>query len=523
MNSKELKSKKITELKEMAKELNIEKYYKLNKTQLVQIINMRLSSGEIVSESDDMDKDGITAERKRKKINKSEKKTYKEKSQEMNKSDKNDENNDINKNVVATISEDIKKYIEKDEENVYVIDEEEILTSSEKKDKEDKEDKKGNRTIDPKDLILGTLDVMDQGYGFVRTNNREHSRTDSYIPKNLIDRFKLKSGDKLSCLTRQNPDNEKSDAVVWVQTINGVDTSDAIKIKRFDKLVPIFPDKIINLETGQNDLSMRIINLMSPIGKGQRGLIVSPPKAGKTTIIKNIANAIKSNYKEIELIILLIDERPEEVTDMQYSVDGAQIVYSTFDERPENHVQTAEVILERAKRLVEHGKDVVILLDSITRLSRAYNLVVPSSGRTLSGGLDPTALYGPKRFFGAARNIKGGGSLTILATALVDTGSRMDDIIFEEFKGTGNMEIHLSRHLSERRIFPAIDISKSGTRRDEKLLTRQEQEVNKILRRELTTSNSAIITQKLLKSMDSTDSNEEFVKKFLFKNKTKIK
>lgn len=489
MNSKDLESKKISELKEIAKKLDIEKYYKLNKKDLLDVIKK------------------VIDEKKEKATEYYDNNI----SERVNNIDK-----DLKKEVSITASEDIKKYIsEKDDDTVYDVNTDIELTPSEEKEKrKQKEKEKEVRTINPEDLITGILEVREQGYGFVRVNSYEHSLKDSYIPKNLIDRFKLKTGDKLSCLTKKNPNNEKSDAVIWVQTINGVETSDAVKIKRFDKLVPIFPNERIDLEIGYSNLAMRVTNLMSPIGKGQRGLIVAPPKAGKTTLIKNIANVITKNHKEVELIILLIDERPEEVTDMQYSVEGAQIVYSTFDEEPENHVKTAEVILERAKRLVEHNKDVVILLDSITRLARAYNLVMPSSGRTLSGGLDPTALYGPKRFFGAARNVKGGGSLTILATALVDTGSRMDDIIFEEFKGTGNMELHLSRQLSERRIFPAIDINKSGTRKEDKLLTEDELKATWIIRRELNNYNNAEITEKLLGAMIKSKSNEDFVSNF---------
>lgn len=482
MNSKDLESKKISELKEIAKKLNIDKYYKLNKKELLELLKTTIKEDEVV------------------------------KNKTINTNVKKDEV--ISKEVSVTTSEDIKKYIsDQDDDTVYDVNADVELTPSEEKEKR-KQKEKENRTLNPDDLTTGFLEIREQGYGFVRINSYEHSLKDSYIPKNLIDRFKLKTGDKLSCLTKKNPNNEKSDAVIWVQTINGVETSDAVKIKRFDKLVPIFPEERIDLEVEYSNLAMRVTNLMSPIGKGQRGLIVAPPKAGKTTLIKNIANVITKNHKEVELIILLIDERPEEVTDMQYSVEGAQIVYSTFDEEPENHVKTAEVILERAKRLVEHNKDVVILLDSITRLARAYNLVMPSSGRTLSGGLDPTALYGPKKFFGAARNVKGGGSLTILATALVDTGSRMDDIIFEEFKGTGNMELHLSRHLSERRIFPAIDINKSGTRKEDKLLTEDELKATWIIRRELNKYNNAEITEKLLNAMIKSKSNEDFVNNF---------
>ena len=285
-----------------------------------------------------------------------------------------------------------------------------------------------------------------------------------------------------------------------------------IEEKKFDDLIPIYPNERIRLETTPNEYAMRIIDLISPIGKGQRGMIVAPPKVGKTTLIKKIANSISINNPEVELIVLLIDERPEEVTDMTRSIKG-DVIYSTFDELPEHHVKVAEMVLERAKRLTEQGKDVVILLDSITRLARAYNLVIPSSGRTLSGGLDPSALHKPKKFFGAARNIENGGSLTILATALIETGSRMDDVIFEEFKGTGNMEVHLDKKLSEKRIFPAIDINKSGTRREELLLTQKELETVFALRKAISSMSISDVTEELIDEMVSTKNNEEFIEK----------
>ena len=285
-----------------------------------------------------------------------------------------------------------------------------------------------------------------------------------------------------------------------------------MKRKRFDELTPIYPTERLKLETSSNDYATRIIDLMCPIGKGQRGMIVAPPKVGKTTLLKKVANSISQNNPEVELIVLLIDERPEEVTDMKRSIKG-QVIHSTFDELPEHHVKVAEMVLERAKRLIEHEKDVVILLDSITRLTRAYNLVIPSSGRTLSGGIDPAALHKPKKFFGAARNIEHGGSLTILATALIDTGSRMDDVIFEEFKGTGNMEVHLDRKLSEKRIFPAIDINKSGTRREDLLLTKQERETVFALRKAMNSMPVADVTEQVISQMTQTKNNDEFIEK----------
>ena len=313
-------------------------------------------------------------------------------------------------------------------------------------------------TNEDDDIVEGILEVLPDGYGFLRGENYLTSPKDVYISPVQIKRFRLNTGDKIKGIARFPKEGEKFPALIFVGDVNGDSPDVAMKRKSFDDLVPIHPEERLKLETTQNEIATRMIDLVSPIGKGQRGMIVAPPKVGKTTLIKKIANSITTNNPEIDLIVLLIDERPEEVTDMKRSING-DVIYSTFDELPDHHVKVAEMVIERAKRLVEHKKDVVILLDSITRLARAYNLVVPPSGKTLSGGLDPTALYKPKRFFGAARNIENGGSLTILATALVETGSKMDDIIFEEFKGTGNMEVHLDRKLSEKRIFPAIEIN----------------------------------------------------------------
>ncbi|MCL2699572.1 MAG: transcription termination factor Rho [Defluviitaleaceae bacterium] len=322
----------------------------------------------------------------------------------------------------------------------------------------------------------GVLEVLPDNYGFLRSHNFLPGTKDIYVSPSQIRRFNLKTGDHISGNIRVAKEGEKFGGLLYVKAINGDNPLEASKRPSFEDLRPIFPDEKLHLETTRTELSTRLIDLVAPIGKGQRGMIVAPPKAGKTVLLKKIAHAITDNHPEIYLIILLIDERPEEVTDMQDSITGknVDVVYSTFDEQPEHHKRVAEMVLERSKRLVEQNKDVVVLLDSITRLARAYNLVIPPSGRTLSGGLDPAALHMPKKFFGAARNIAGGGSLTILGTALVDTGSKMDDVIFEEFKGTGNMELVLDRRLSEKRIFPAIDILRSGTRREETLLTQQE-------------------------------------------------
>lgn len=360
------------------------------------------------------------------------------------------------------------------------------------------------------EIVEGILEVLPDGYGFLRGENYLSTPKDVYVSPVQIRRFKLDKGDKIKGIARMPKEGEKFPALIYVGEVNGEAPEKAYRRKKFDDLIPIYPNERIKLETLPTEYSMRIIDLISPIGKGQRGMIVAPPKVGKTTLLKKIANSITQNNPEIELIVLLIDERPEEVTDMRRSIKG-DVIYSTFDELPEHHVKVAEMVLERAKRLTEQNKDVVILLDSITRLARAYNLVIPSSGRTLSGGLDPSALHKPKKFFGAARNIENGGSLTILATALIETGSRMDDVIFEEFKGTGNMEVHLDRGLSEKRIFPAIDINKSGTRREELLLSQKELETVFNLRKAMSTMPVSEITEQLIDLMLRTKNNEEFL------------
>ncbi|MBR6700126.1 MAG: transcription termination factor Rho, partial [Firmicutes bacterium] len=332
-----------------------------------------------------------------------------------------------------------------------------------------------------------------------------------YVSPAQIRRFRLKTGDKVKGITRPPNEGEKFRALLYVNTVNGDPLNVAINRKDFDSLTPIFPEERLNLEINPADLSTRLIDLIAPIGKGQRGLIVAPPKAGKTVLLKKVANSITKLHKDIELIVLLIDERPEEVTDMQRSIDG-EVIYSTFDELPQHHIKVAEMVLARAQRLAEHGKDVVILLDSITRLARAYNLTIPPTGRTLSGGLDPGALHKPKKFFGAARNLEEGGSVTILATALIETGSRMDDVIFEEFKGTGNMELHLDRKLSEKRIFPAIDLNRSGTRREDLLLTPEEMEAIWMMRRVLGNGANQDAAESIINYLMSTKTNKEFIK-----------
>ena len=361
----------------------------------------------------------------------------------------------------------------------------------------------------------GVLEVLSDGYGFLRMDNYLPGPKDIYISPSQIRRFNLKTGDMVKGSIRISKENEKFSALLLVKSVNGDDPEIAAKRRNFEDLTPIYPKNKLTIETEKRELSTRIIDLISPIGKGQRGMIVAPPKAGKTILLKKIANAILKNHPETHLIVLLIDERPEEVTDMKRSIQGnsAEVIFSTFDEQPEHHKRVAEMVLERAKRLVEQKKDLVILLDSITRLSRAYNLTIPPSGRTLSGGLDPAALYAPKKFFGAARNIEEGGSLTILATALVDTGSKLDDMVFEEFKGTGNMELVLDRKLSEKRVFPAIDIMKSGTRREEYLLSQTQLEALYTLRKLMSNmqSNTDVIEQ-IIERLIKTENNNEFVK-----------
>lgn len=367
------------------------------------------------------------------------------------------------------------------------------------------------RREDGDQIREGFLEINPDGYGFLRVKNCECNEMDAYVHAAKIKQYGLRKGDKVKATCKIIQDGKPA-AVVSVISINGVDIASVGKRPNFDDLVPIYPDERLRLEipSRPRDYAIRCIDLVAPIGKGQRGIIVSPPKAGKTTLLKMIAGSIAENYPEIVLFVLLIDERPEEVTDMQRSVKG-EVVYSTFDEMPEHHTKTAEMLLDRAKRLVEMGKDVVILMDSLTRLARAYNTTIPPTGRTLSGGVDPGALHSPKRFFGSARNIENGGSLTIIATALIDTGSRMDEVIFEEFKGTGNMEIHLDRKLSERRIFPAIDLAKSGTRKEELLLTPSELAGTWGVRKMLSVGDSAEATENLLNMLVKTSSNKEFV------------
>lgn len=398
---------------------------------------------------------------------------------------------------------------------------EHAASPSERMDRENSGRNMGNRSSIPSSELAqldsgqqaqGILEVLPDGYGFIRCENYLPGENDVYVSPSQIRRFNLKTGDIITGNTRVKTQQEKFSALLYLKTINGLHPAEAAKRYNFEDMTPIFPNERLRMERGPKDIAMRIMDMISPIGKGQRGMIVSPPKAGKTTLLKEVAKSLQRNAPGMHLIILLIDERPEEVTDIKEAICGpnVEVIYSTFDELPEHHKRVSEMVIERAKRLVEHRKDVTILLDSITRLARAYNLTVPPSGRTLSGGLDPAALHMPKRFFGAARNMREGGSLTILATALVDTGSKMDDVVYEEFKGTGNMELVLDRRLSEKRVFPALDIPKSGTRRDDLLLDADEQEAAYIMRKALNGMKSDEAVENILNLFVRTRNNKEF-------------
>lgn len=379
---------------------------------------------------------------------------------------------------------------------------------------QDKIPKKRNLTHNENnEAVEGVLELMEQGFGFLRFQNFLPSEQDVYVSPTQIRKFSMRTGDKITGVARHANAGERFKALIYVNLINGEKPIPSATRLRFDDLTPLYPEKRFKLERGSKDHAMRMIDFISPIGKGQRGLVVAPPKSGKTVLLKKIAKAIVTNHPEVELIVLLIDERPEEVTDMKRSIPS-DVIYSTFDELPAHHIKVAEMVLNRAKALVEQKKDVVVLLDSITRLARAYNLVMPSSGKTLSGGLDPNALHSPKRFFGAARNTEEGGSLTILATALIETGSRMDDVIFEEFKGTGNMELILDRKLSEKRIFPSVDIRKSGTRREDLLFEPEELEAVWHLRRAFDRSSNHEILEKFMDALMGTESNKDLINQF---------
>lgn len=460
MEQNVLKNKKLAELREIAKAFSVEGYIKMKKSELIEALSK--------------DEKTLNQNKEQVKIN--------------------DESKDKD---VTNAEANSRENAEEEKEAIEDNDSEKIKKKTQKEERPE---------------VEGILEIADGGFGFLRFSNFLTSDKDVYVSPSQIRRFNLKTGDKIKGISRKPNEGERFGALLYVLTVNDDEPGIAIKRPDFDDLTPIFPKERLALETGiRNDTAMRLIDLVAPIGKGQRGIIVAPPKAGKTILLKKIANTIEAKYPEVEMIVLLVDERPEEVTDMKRSLSSGEVIYSTFDEMPQHHVKVAEMVLARAQRLAEHGRDVVILLDSITRLARAYNLVVPASGRTLSGGLDPGALHKPKKFFGAARKLEEGGSITILATALVETGSRMDDVIFEEFKGTGNMELHLDRKLSEKRIFPAINLNKSGTRREDLLMSQEEIEAVWMMRRAMANMGTQEVTETIIDNLAHTRNNSDFI------------
>ena len=539
-NLSDLNNQTLAQLRQTAKELNIKSVTKYKKAELIEQIK------EHANKLKSNDTDQLKQDNKREHSNGEPEKTYSMKKEEKNTQIDDEKRNDNTENVkqIAYKSENRNnKYENKNytkNNNQANTNNQRNYNKFQKNDakQQNNENKlsnndiktqknnniKGNYTpkvveeskiinefnTSKEDEVIGVLEILPDGFGFLRGSNYLSTENDVYVSPSQIRRFNMKTGDKVRGITRHPKTGEKFRALLFVQKINDEDPETAIQRKAFETLTPIYPQERLTLEKQPNEISTRLIDLISPIGKGQRGLIVAPPKAGKTILLKSIANSIVKNYPDVELIVLLIDERPEEVTDMKESID-ADVIYSTFDQVSSHHVKVAEMVLNRAQRLVEHGKDVVILLDSITRLARAYNLTISPTGRTLSGGLDPGALHGPKKFFGAARNIRQGGSLTILATALVETGSRMDDVIFEEFKGTGNMELNLDRKIAEKRIFPAVDIYKSGTRREDLLLTDKEKTALWKLRKEMSNSSILEVTDNVLEALKRTKTNEEFI------------
>ncbi|KHD37194.1 transcription termination factor Rho [Clostridium acetobutylicum] len=471
----DLESMTVNDLKELAKELGLRNVSKYRKKDLIDEINKKSPNSiekngimlkENIKPKNDLSEKSNTSESSNVNVSRPAEKTY---------------NNNTNNN----------RYVQKEKEN---------------------KNERFKEMVDESDSAKGVLELVENNnFGFLRGKNYLTSPEDIYVSPSQIRRFNLKTGDEVQGKVRIPKEGEKFKALLYVEKVNGENPEKSVRREPFEKLTPIYPNQRLSLEKNSDELATRLMDLISPIGKGQRGLIVAPPKAGKTTLLKSVAQSLAKNHPETKLIVVLIDERPEEVTDMQRSIKG-EVIYSTFDEEPEHHTKVAYMVLERAKRMVEQGQDVVILLDSLTRLARAYNLTITPTGRTLSGGLDPGALIMPKKFFGAARNIEEGGSLTILATALIDTGSRMDDMIFEEFKGTGNMEVHLDRRLQERRIFPAIDIYKSGTRKESELLSHDELEAAFKIRRVLYSNNSTQdVTEKLINMLNETENNNEIV------------
>ncbi|WP_394896027.1 transcription termination factor Rho [Clostridium baratii] len=489
MTKEVYESMTLAKLKEIAKELEIKNISKYKKSELIdEILNKKVNT---------IEKDGLILKEKISPKTR-ENNSYSNYSNNQN-NNYNNSNNNYNNQNNNNYNNSNNNY---NNQNNY--------------QNSNRNNNQGERNLSSAETISGILQIQENNsFGFLRGKNCLSSSEDVYVSPAQIRRFNLSTGDKLEGKVREPKEGEKFKALIYLEKVNDENPENAVKRIPFEKLTPIYPKERIRLEgNGQNDLSTRLMDIICPIGKGQRGMIVAPPKAGKTTLLKQLAQNISKNCPEVKLIVLLIDERPEEVTDMQRSING-EVVYSTFDEEPQNHERVAQMILEHGKRRVEQGQDVVILLDSLTRLSRAYNLTITPTGRTLSGGLDPGSLIMPKKFFGAARNIEEGGSLTILATALVETGSRMDDMIFEEFKGTGNMEVHLDRKLQERRIFPAIDIYKSGTRKEDLLLSDEEREVAYSIRKVMyTDGNADKVTENLIKMLGKTKNNEEFIRMF---------
>ena len=494
ITSNELGSKTLPQLRDIAKELGIKSTSKYKKNELIELISENIKEDSKKQESTEI-KVNKMSEKKIEKSENLENRSY-VKSYEKRNTDRNTENRYQRNENKSSNTEYVNPRNNKTYYTPKVVEESKIVDEF-------------NTSKD--DEVMGVLEILPDGFGFLRGSNYLSTEGDVYVSPSQIRRFNMKTGDKVKGITRHPKTGEKFRALLYVQKINDENPETAIQRRAFELLTPIYPEERLTLERNQNDIATRLIDLVSPIGKGQRGLIVAPPKAGKTSLLKNVANSIAKNHPDVELIVLLIDERPEEVTDMRESING-DVIYSTFDQVSSHHVKVAEMVLNRAQRLVEHGKDVVILLDSITRLARAYNLTISPTGRTLSGGLDPGALHGPKKFFGAARNIRQGGSLTILATALVETGSRMDDVIFEEFKGTGNMELNLDRKLAEKRIFPAVDIYKSGTRREDLLLSEEEKTALWRLRREMSNNSVLEVTDKVIELLKRTKNNDEFIK-----------
>ena len=535
MDLQDLKKKKIDDLRYIGKMLGIKSMSKMSKQALIDaILDVEKTSPAVETrEEDSVQQENVKAESEETAEVKAEEKPEEKPDSEAKADVITDSEGDIEAKEPAKKKEKHKKKNRADAvkekrskrgaaSKKNHTEESENAEQAEKQEEkqEDKQEENSEEKIEEKreeakvqdntEEVEGLLDILAEGYGFLRVGKYLSGNKDIYVPPTLIRKFSLKTGDKIKGRSKMQRENDKYPALCFINTINDDPIEVALKRKPFESLVPIYPDEKIRLETESNELSTRLIDLIAPIGKGQRGMIVSPPKAGKTVLLKKIANAITTNYPDIHLIVLLIDERPEEVTDMRESVQG-DVISSTFDEMPEKHIKVSEMVFERSKRLVEQGKDVVILMDSLTRLARAYNITIAPTGRSLSGGLDPGALYNPKRFFGAARNIRGGGSLTIVATALIDTGSKMDDVIFEEFKGTGNMELHLDRKLSEKRVFPAIDINKSGTRKEELLLS--EKELNSVfsIRRAMSNLGTGDVTEIIVSKMLKTKNNEEFI------------